>query len=104
MRLEGWSLSLGDMLDLCLQRRCRKSPANKCVLSLNVASVPAGAIQLDSDMCPETMMGAGLLGCRAAFRGTTWLNWTADRQPRKPCAPASAVSWSTSPSSEKPKK
>ena len=79
-------------------------PANECVLSLDVASVPAWDTQLDSVTCPETVTGAGGLGCSAAFRGATWLSCTADRQPRKPCAPARAVSWSTSLYSGNPKK
>lgn len=79
-------------------------PAKECVLSLDVASVPAWATQLDSVTCPETVMRAGRLGCRAAFRGATWLSCTAERQPRKPWAPASAVSWSISLGSVNPKK
>lgn len=73
-----------------------KSPANECVLSLDVASVPEGATQLDSVTCPVTVTGAGGPGCRAAFRGAIWLNCTAERQPVKPWAAANAVSWSTS--------
>ena len=94
-------------MDIPLVTGYRKShtpPAKECVLSLDVASVPAWATQLDSVTCPETVMGAGRLGCRAAFSGATWLTCTADRQPRKPCAPASAVSWSTSLCSVKPKR
>lgn len=34
-------------------------PANECVLSREVASVPAGATQLDSVTCPVTVTGAG---------------------------------------------
>lgn len=79
-------------------------PAKECVLSLDVGSVPAWDTQLDSVTCPETVMRAGRLGCRAAFRGATWLSCTAERQPRKPCAPASAVSWSIPLGSVNPKK